>query len=81
LSPRRIPVRIPVEVGVPGGLSPRRIPSPGPSITGVVAIVPINCTTASAGAGAAWDGRQKIPVEAPEMPGAISINGTESLAN
>ena len=36
-----VPGRIPVVVGVPGGLSPRRIPSPGPSITGVVAIVPI----------------------------------------
>ena len=37
--------------------------------------------TVAGGAGATWDGREEIPVEAIEASGTIRIDGTEALAS
>ena len=40
-----------------------------------------NGATVAGGAGATWDGREEIPVEAIEASGTIRIDGTEALAS
>ena len=40
-----------------------------------------NGATVAGGAGAAWDGREEIPMETSQVPSTITIESAPSLAN